>query len=86
LSTESSGAALLGRAMTRRHVWIDDADWEWITETFGSNLGTSKAIRMMIKTFRRGVESRAGQGARRPQIDASAQAEIEALASQVEPE
>ena len=48
----------------RRHVWIDDDQWDWLGERFEGNIGRSKAIRMIIEKFRKTIEAKAAQSAR----------------------
>lgn len=51
-------------ARTRRHVWIDDEDWEKITQHFSASIGTSAAVRAMLKAVLKGIEERAAQKGR----------------------
>lgn len=36
---------------SRRHVWLDDEDWEEITTLYGDTIGVSAAIRTMVRAF-----------------------------------
>jgi hypothetical protein len=75
-----------GEPRTRRHIWIDDDDWQWITSRWGSrdSIGVSKAIRLIIKTFRRNAEAAAGASAKRPQVDISAEVDAAVAAREAQ--
>lgn len=55
---------------TRRHIWVDDDDWDWVCSTFEGKLTPSAAVRTILKKFRKGIEARAEQRARRPEGEA----------------
>lgn len=50
--------------LIRKHVWMSEEDWNWIEESYGNTLGTSKAVRLMIKNFRKAVKDKALAGAK----------------------
>lgn len=55
---------------TRRHVHIDDDDWEWLSATFASQLGISRAIRLIIKSYRQRIlEQQETSNVPRPPVD-----------------
>lgn len=43
----------------RYHVFLYASDIEWLNANYGGTIGVSKAIRMMIRGFRRKVEAKA---------------------------
>ncbi len=49
---------LTGLRMERKHIWVDKENWRWVQETFGATIGTSAAVRLMMKKFREGVEAK----------------------------
>lgn len=49
---------------TRRHVWLDDDDWEEVTRLYGDTIGVSAAIRTMIRAFLIKVREEAAKKAR----------------------
>jgi hypothetical protein len=53
----------------RRHVWIDDDDWDWICMTFEGKMTPSHAIRTILKKFRKGIESRVELSSKRPSVE-----------------
>lgn len=48
-------------ARTRRHIWIDDDDWEALETYYGDSLGQSAVIRAMIKAMLAKIRSQAEQ-------------------------
>lgn len=66
---------LPNRGRTRRHIWVDDDDWQWVCSTFEGKLTPSAAVRTILKKFRKGIEARAEAGARRPPVDAAVHVE-----------
>jgi hypothetical protein len=43
----------------RYHVFLYASDIEWLNATYGGTIGVSKAVRMMVRGFRRKVEAKA---------------------------
>lgn len=43
----------------RKHIWVFQSDWEWLEGHFGSTVGISRAIRHIIRTFRKQMEAKA---------------------------
>lgn len=41
----------------RQHIWVDKDDAEWYKQTFGRELGYSKSIRLVMKSYRQGIEA-----------------------------
>ena len=42
-----------GETLVRKHLWMFADDWEWIQSNFGNpgNIGTSTAIRLMLRKY-----------------------------------
>jgi hypothetical protein len=56
--------------LRRRHIWMDDDDWQWIHETFGPrNMKPSEVIRLILRKYRQGVEAKAAALAHRPAVE-----------------
>lgn len=36
---------------SRRHIWVYDEDWDYISSRFGEELGVSKALRNMVHQY-----------------------------------
>jgi len=51
--------------LLRKHIIIYEDDWNWIKEVFGDKVGISKAIRTMVRSYRRQIEEKA-RGAQPP--------------------
>lgn len=49
----------------RYHIWLDEVDAQWLRDTFGRSLGYSKAIRLIIKSYRKNIEAKAKAQAKR---------------------
>lgn len=45
-------------SLVRKHILIAEDDWEWLTHTYGENVGVSKAIRTMVRTYRKQIEEK----------------------------
>jgi hypothetical protein len=43
---------------SRTHVFLYDSDIEWLKSTYGDNIGVARAVRMMVRGFRRKVEAK----------------------------
>lgn len=46
-------------AVSRHHVWLFDDDWQWLLDYYQSKMGVSRAIRVIIRNYRRNLEARA---------------------------
>jgi hypothetical protein len=44
---------------TRAHVFIYESDAEWLRQVFGNTIGVSKAVRELVRAYRRKVEAKA---------------------------
>jgi hypothetical protein len=55
--------------LIRKHLWLSRQDWERTEMYFGRNMGTSRAIRVMMKQFLDGIEAKARQSATRPRVE-----------------
>lgn len=42
----------------RYHIWLDKDDAQWYMDTFGGDMGFSKSIREVMKSYRRGIEAK----------------------------
>lgn len=54
-----------GEAMTRRHIWMADDDYAEIERLFGNTIGTSDAIRRMVRVWLKAAQARV-EGASKP--------------------
>ncbi len=46
-------------SLTRRHIWMDDDDWQWIHEAFADRgMKPSEVIRLIIQKYRQGIEAK----------------------------
>lgn len=61
----------------RYHIWLDVNDADWFSSTFGDDLGFSKSIRAVMKSYRRGIEAQIA-GQRQPGRKLS-EAELESI-------
>ena len=55
--------------LVRKHVWLSQRDWERTEMYFANNLGTSKALRVMMRSFLNGIEAKASAKAARPSVE-----------------
>jgi hypothetical protein len=57
--------------LVRKHIFMNEDDWKWIEDRFGgkNKLGTSKAIRIMLRKYREAIEAKESESASR--IDTS---------------
>ena len=46
--------------LKREHVWLYRDDADWIRDRYGDSIGVAKAIRNIVRGFRRKVEDKAG--------------------------
>lgn len=54
--------------LIRKHIFFSPDDWEWLTATYGETIGPSRAIRLIIRQFRKNVEAKASAQAQRPAL------------------
>lgn len=54
--------------ISRKHIWLYDADVDWVKQHFGKTIGESKAYRMLIRQMRKRIEARALQDAQHPVV------------------
>lgn len=47
--------------LTRAHVWLFTDDLQWLKERYSDNAGVSKALRSLIRGFRKRVEDKVTQ-------------------------
>lgn len=52
----------------RKHIFVDIDDWQWFEEKFGESLGTSRAIRLVMRKYRKALEARVAEVAERPKV------------------
>lgn len=70
----------------RLHLYLDAEDVQWYRDTFGETLGLSKAIRTVMRSYRRSIEAQAAPRAQRVnQITPDLMAEIEKIAAEEPP-
>ena len=57
--------------LVRKHIFVNIDDWNWIIDNYGgpNQLGTSKAVRLMIRKMREAVEAKALRAASPVQHD-----------------
>lgn len=67
-----------GEPQVRKHIWIFKSDEEEIKLLFGSTIGESKAIRMMIRKCLQQIKAKASQGSG---AKAVARADLDAIIS-----
>jgi hypothetical protein len=46
--------------LVRLHVWVYADDAEWLKDRFSSKTGVAKALRELVRSFRRKVEEKMG--------------------------
>lgn len=51
-------------AVERTHIHLFSSDIQWLKATFGASTGYSKAIRTIVRAYRKGIEAQAGEAAR----------------------
>ncbi len=47
-----------GEGRTRRHIWINDDQWEFLRIHYEDSIGTSAAIRAILQSFISNLQSR----------------------------
>lgn len=70
-----------GEDLTRVHLYLDKDDTEWYKLMFGENVGLSKAIRAVLRDYRKKIEAQAGQKAKRVEMPQSLKDEILLIAA-----
>lgn len=45
------------RNAKRFHIWLDKEDAEWYKQMFGTEMGFSRAIRTVMKSYRKAIEA-----------------------------
>lgn len=45
--------------VVRKHLWVYEDDWAWLEAMYGQNVGVSKAVRTIIRQFRKQAEAKA---------------------------
>lgn len=71
-----------GDELDRYHLYLDKEDMAWFKETFGQTTGLSKAIRAILRSYRKRIESTAAQGHKRVEMSSELQAEVLAIAAE----
>lgn len=65
-----------GEELSRQHLYLDAEDVQWFKEVFGNSMGLSKAVRVVMRSYRQKIEASAGQSAKRVELPADLEAEI----------
>lgn len=70
-----------GEDLFRAHLYLDRDDMQWFKDMFEGKIGLSKAIRTIMRDYRKRIEAQAGASAKRIVMPADLQAELVASAT-----
>lgn len=68
-----------GEDLERMHLYLDKDDMAWYKETFGRTTGLSKAVRSILRSYRKMILQQAGQTHKRVEPSVDIKAEIDAI-------